>query len=105
MGIPVRIRSSLKLLLIASFTAIALAQAPDPLLQQADEALQKKDYAAAAQTLESYLLKNPSEYRAEFNLAYAYSLSGRRADAIQHYEKVLTSEPTLIAAHLNVGML
>lgn len=86
-------------------SAMAAAQAPDPLLQQADEALQKKEYAAAAQTLETYLSKNPADYRAEFNLAYAYSLSGRRVDAILRYQHVVAMHPDVIPARLNLGIL
>ncbi len=86
-------------------TAFAFAQAPDPLLQQADRAMQNGDFAAASQALETYLAKNPSDYRAEFNLALACSLTGRRADAITHYKNVLAREPELLPAHLNVGML
>ena len=99
------------------FVALLRAQAPrqasqqapqqaiDPLLQQADAALNKKDYAAAAQALETYLAKTPTDYRAEFNLAYAYSLTGRRAEAIAHYRNVIAREPDLIPARLNAGIL
>lgn len=85
--------------------AQALQQSVDPLLQQADAALNKKDYAAAAQALETYLAKNPADYRAEFNLAYAYSLSGRRAEAIAHYKNVIARQPDLVPARLNAGIL
>jgi Tfp pilus assembly protein PilF len=95
------------------FAALARAQAPtqaptqavDPLLQQADQALQSKDYATAAQALETYLSHNSEDYRAEFNLAYAYSLTGRRAEAIARYKNVLARQPDLIPAHLNLGLL
>ena len=85
--------------------AQAPQQAVDPLLQQADAALNKKDYAATAQALETYLAKTPADYRAEFNLAYAYSLMGRRAEAIAHYRNVIAREPDLIPARLNAGIL
>lgn len=87
------------------FAALAGAQAGDPLLQQAEQLLQKKDYAGAAQALETYLAHNPEDYRAEFNLAYAYSLTGRRAEAIEKYKNVLARQPDLIPAHLNLGIL
>ena len=77
----------------------------EELLRQAEEALQKEDYAAAAKVLESYLEQEPEDYRAEFNLAYAYSLTGWPAEAIAHYKKVLWREPELIAAHRNLGIL
>lgn len=81
------------------------AQTQEPLLQQAQAALEKKDYAEAAQVLETYLAKNPQDYRAGFNLAFAYSLTGRRAEAIRLYQGVLAQEKELVPAHLNLGIL
>ncbi|MBI4442896.1 MAG: tetratricopeptide repeat protein [Acidobacteria bacterium] len=93
----------------APTAATASSQAAPPnaedLLRQAEAALQKEDYAAAAKILETYLEQVPEDYRAEFNLAYAYSLTGRPAEAIAHYKKVLSREPELIAAHRNLGIL
>ena len=89
----------------ASSSAQAPAKSADQLLQQADQSLQKQDYVAAAQALEAYLAKKPDDYRAEFNLAYAYSMSSRRAEAIERYKNVLARQPDLVLAHLNLGML
>ena len=80
-------------------------QTPEQLLQQADDALKKNDHVAAAQILETYLAKKPEDYRAEFNLAYAYSLTGRRAEAMARYRNVLQAQPDLAMAHLNLGIL
>ena len=77
----------------------------DQLLQQADQALQKQDYVAAAQALEAYLAQKGEDYRAEFNLAYAYSMTGHRAEAIARYKSVLAHQPDLLPAHLNLGIL
>ncbi|MBI4458645.1 MAG: tetratricopeptide repeat protein, partial [Acidobacteria bacterium] len=87
------------------FLAQGRAQQPEQLLQQADAALQKQDYAAAAQALETYLAAHPDDHRAEFNLAYAYSLLGRRSEAILRYRSVLSREKDLAEAHLNLGIL
>jgi tetratricopeptide (TPR) repeat protein len=76
-----------------------------PLLQQAAAALEKEDYAGAAKALEEYLPQNPEDFRAEFNLAYAYSMMGRRADAIGRYRNVLNRQKELVPAHLNLGIL
>ena len=84
---------------------IALAQTAEELLQQADAALQKEDYTVAAAFLETYLVQQPEDYRAEFNLAFAYSLTGRRAEAIRRYRNVLSREKELTAAHRNLGIL
>ncbi|MBI3895746.1 MAG: tetratricopeptide repeat protein [Acidobacteria bacterium] len=93
------------LVALAFLTGEAYAQQAEELLQQADTALQKEDYAGAAQALETYLLQKPEDYRAEFNLAYAYSFLGRRAEAIRRYQNVLSREKDLIPAHLNLGIL
>ncbi len=85
--------------------AAALAQTAEELLQQADAALQKEDYAAAAAILETYLAGQPEDYRAEFTLAFASSLTGRRAEAIRLYKNVLSREKELTAAHRNLGIL
>ncbi len=86
-------------------TAPAFTQSAEELLQQADAALQKEDYTAAATMLETYLAGQPEDYRAEFNLAFAYSLTGRRAEAIRLYQNVLSREKELTAAHRNLGIL
>lgn len=86
-------------------TVTALAQTAEELLQQADAALQKEDYVVAAAVLETYLAGQPENYRAEFNLAFAYSLTGRRAEAIRLYKNVLSREKELTAAHRNLGIL
>ncbi|OFV90711.1 MAG: hypothetical protein A3H28_11375 [Acidobacteria bacterium RIFCSPLOWO2_02_FULL_61_28] len=87
------------------FQTVVVAQTSDQLLQQAQAALEKKEYAEAAKALESYLSQNPQDFRAEFNLAYAYSLTDRRADAIRLYQNVLAREKELVPAHLNLGIL
>lgn len=93
-------------LFLAVFLGPAVAaQVRHPLLELADQALKRNDYAAAAEVLETYLSRNPQDYRAEFNLAYAYSLLGRRADAVRLYRNVLEREKDLLPAHLNLGIL
>jgi tetratricopeptide (TPR) repeat protein len=81
------------------------AQEPASLLQQAAVALENQDYAGAAQALEAYLPGNPEDFRAEFNLAYAYSMMGRRTDAITHYKNVAARQPEIVPARLNLGIL
>ncbi len=83
----------------------AKGQEPASLLQQAAVALENQDYAGAAKTLEEYLADNPEDFRAEFNLAYAYSMLGRRADAILHYKNVAVRQPEIVPARLNLGIL
>jgi tetratricopeptide (TPR) repeat protein len=91
--------------LVAPCGPAAHAQEPASLLQQAAVALANQDYAGAAQKLEEYLPGNPEDFRAEFNLAYAYSMMGRRADAIVHYKNVVARQAEIVPARLNLGIL
>jgi len=93
------------LVALLAFSGEARAQEPASLLQQAAVALENADYAGAARALEEYLPGNPEDFRAEFNLGYAYSMLGRRADAIARYRNVAARQPELVPARLNLGML
>jgi tetratricopeptide (TPR) repeat protein len=87
------------------FAGASRAQTTEELLQQADAALQKEDYAAAVTPLESYLATEPQNYNARFNLALAYSVVGRQSEAIVQYQQVLAQMPELVPARLNLGIL
>jgi tetratricopeptide (TPR) repeat protein len=76
-----------------------------PLLQQAAAALDKKDFPAAAQTLESYLAQRPDDARAQFQLGYAYSEMRRWDEAQAAYNKAIALDPKLAPAHLNLGLV
>ncbi|HWP84719.1 MAG TPA: tetratricopeptide repeat protein [Terriglobia bacterium] len=88
-------------------TAPPAAQAPAPevQLQQAAAALEKEDYATASTILESYVAGHPDDVRARFNLALAYSMTGRQGDALRLYEALVSQQPELIPARMNLGIL
>ena len=92
-------------LLLMLLTSVSSAQTTEELLQQADAALQKEDYAAVVTALESYLAKEAQNYSARFNLALAYSMVGGQSEAILQYQQVLAQVPELVPAHLNLGIL
>ena len=102
LGFFLRLAATIAVLFVAGLRAQTTAE---PLLQEANTALVEGDYAAAAAALETYLAQQPEDYRAEFNLAFAYSMTGRRGEAIRHYKNVLSREKGLTAAHLNLGIL
>jgi Flp pilus assembly protein TadD len=82
-------------------------QKPDPLallLRQAEDAINKKDYAAALQPLESYLAQRPDDALAHFQLGYAYSGLQREEEAKAEYTRAIALNPKLAAAHLNLGL-
>lgn len=74
-------------------------------LAGAQQAIERQDYATAVTMLENFLLEHPGHVEVLFNLAYAYSLLGRTADAIDMYRQTLEVDPKLFAAHLNLGLL
>lgn len=69
------------------------------------EALEKQDYAAAAQALEDFLFAQTGHREAMFQLAFCYSRLERPTDAIELYRELLQLEPTMFEARLNLGIL
>ncbi len=77
---------------------------PTRLMRQAEDAIEKKDYAAAAEALQSYLAQRPGDAVAHFQLGYAYSGLERAGEAQAEYRKAIALNPKLAAAHLNLGL-
>jgi tetratricopeptide (TPR) repeat protein len=75
------------------------------LLQSAEEALGRKDFAAAVTSLKSVVAAEPNSVPAWFNLAYAYSGLNEDEEATKAYQKTLTLAPDLFEARLNLGIL
>src|SRR5262249_29275720 len=83
-------------------------QRSDPLstlLGQADEAIEKKNYAAAVEPLESYLARRPEDSSAHFQLGYVFSALERWAEAKSESRRAIALNPRLAAAHLNLGLV
>jgi tetratricopeptide (TPR) repeat protein len=76
-----------------------------PLLQQAAAALDKKDYPAAVQALQSYLAQRPDDATVQFQLGYAYSEMHRWDEAQAAYKKAIALDAKLAPAHLNLGLV
>ncbi|MGE5326223.1 MAG: tetratricopeptide repeat protein, partial [Deltaproteobacteria bacterium] len=77
----------------------------DKQLHAAQDALDRKDFGAAAKLLEAVVKVQPEFGAAWFNLAYAYTALGRKDDAIAAYGKVLKLNPDMAQAHMNLGIL
>ena len=80
--------------------AVALAN----LLAAAQAAMDKKDYAAAAQNYQEYLAKKPDDANIHFQLGYACSALHNPADARLEYERAISLDPQMAAAYLNLGL-
>jgi len=81
------------------------------LLYQADytsegmKALEEGKYEAAAQAFSKAIEADAKDYFAHFNLAMAYTMLNRDADAVAEYRKTLEIKPGLYEAQLNAGIV
>lgn len=69
------------------------------------KALDAHKYQEAADLFSKAVDADPGDYAANFNLALAYSLLGKAAEAIPAYKKTLDLKPGLYEAELNLGIL
>ena len=77
----------------------------ETLLHEAEESLNRKDFASAMKALKSVVELQPDMAAAWFNLGYAYTGLHQNEDAIQSYRKTLELQPNLFEARLNLGIL
>ena len=56
------------------------------------------------ENLTQAIAADPKDYSLHFNLALAYSLMGKNAEAIPEYKKTLELKPDLYQAELNLGI-
>lgn len=73
---------------------------------QADglKALDANQFEQAASLFSKAVAADPKDYGAHFNLALAYSMLGKDADAIPEYKRVLELKPGLYEAEMNLGV-
>lgn len=68
------------------------------------KAMEEKRYQAAADNFINAIAAEPKDYSLFFNLALAYSLMGKDAEAIPEYQKALELKPGLYQAQLDLGI-
>src|ERR1700688_4522444 len=76
-----------------------------PLLQQANDAIGKMDFAAAIDLLQKYIAQRPDDPYAHFQLGYAYTGLKRPEDAKTEFSRAIALDPKIAAAHLNLGLV
>ncbi len=76
----------------------------DSRLSEAQQALEKQDFARAASLLASYVRDHPNDADMHFQLGYAYSSLNRPSDALVEYRRAGELNPSFAAAQLNVGL-
>ena len=75
------------------------------LLQQANDAIDKMDFAAALDPLQKYIGQRPDEPYPHFQLGYAYAGLKRPDDAMAEFSRAIALDPKMAAAHLNLGLV
>ena len=75
------------------------------LLQTAEDALTRKDFAEAVKALKAAVAIQPGMPDAWFNLGYAYTGLHEPEEAVKAYQKTLELAPDLFEARLNLGIL
>ncbi|HEX3377921.1 MAG TPA: tetratricopeptide repeat protein [Candidatus Acidoferrales bacterium] len=76
-----------------------------PLLQQANEAIDKMDFAVALDPLQKYIAQRPEEPYPHFQLGYAFAGLKRMDDAKNEFSRAIAFDPKMAAAHLNLGLV
>ena len=87
-----------------SIALVLLLAFQNNLAEQGLKALDEKRYAAAIDSFTQAVAADPKDYSLHFNLALAFSLMGKHAEAIPEYKKTLELKPGLFEAELNVGI-
>jgi Tfp pilus assembly protein PilF len=75
------------------------------LLDQAQAAIDRNNFAAAVSPLEEFIAEKPDVAYAHFQLAYAYTALKRPDDARTEYQKCIALDPKMAEAQLNLGIL
>jgi superkiller protein 3 len=74
-------------------------------LQQANDAIDKMDFAAALDPLGKYIAQRPDEPYPHFQLGYAYAGLKRLDDAKGEFTRAIALDPKMAAAFQNLGLV
>jgi len=74
-------------------------------LRQAEDALDKKDYATAEKLLQTVTVKDSKNYRAWFDLGFLYTAQGRSEEAITAGRRSVAAKPDVFESNLNLGLM
>ncbi len=73
-------------------------------LTQAEDAIEKRDYAAAEPLLRKLLDRQPASYVGWFDLGFVENELGRLDDSIAAYRKSVAAKPDVFESNLNLGL-
>lgn len=93
----------------ATDTTQPQTQKPDPLLDQANDALAKRDYPTALKLLTTLAEKNPNNAQILYNLAFTQDAlaetPAQTATAETTYRRAIAADPAYFDPHLALGLL
>src|ERR1700683_4491297 len=84
--------------------AAPAAQALNDLLNSAQAAIDKQDYAGAVRNYQDYLAKKPDDAIVHYDLGYAYTALQKPAEAKSEYEKAIALDPKMAGAYQHLGV-
>jgi tetratricopeptide (TPR) repeat protein len=76
-----------------------------PEVDQAETAMQHRDFATAESLLQKATTAKLNDYRAWFDLGYVYNATQRGTQAIDAYRKSIAAKPDVFESNLNLGIL
>jgi Flp pilus assembly protein TadD len=74
-------------------------------IAQAEDAIQKNDFAAAEPLLKKALERDPKNYLAWFDLGFVLNRLGRTDDSIHAYRQSVAAKPDVFESNLNLGLM
>ncbi len=74
------------------------------LLDQGQKAMDRQDYAAAADIYRRFVADQPNEAYGHFQLGYAFTALSRHDEAAAEYRKAAELDPKMAAAHMDLGL-
>ncbi len=106
------------LVCVCAFCGAALAQnhvtvrhhreivdAQPPEIAQAEDAIQKNDFAGAETLLRKALDTDPKNYQALFDLGFVLNRLNRTDESIAAYRKSVAAKPDVFESNLNLGLM
>jgi tetratricopeptide (TPR) repeat protein len=85
-------------------TRIVEGGSQPPELAQAEQSIEKQDYAAAEPLLRRVVERDPTNYVAWFDLGFVENGLGKIDDSISAYRKSVTAKPDVFESNLNLGL-
>jgi len=84
---------------------VAEASSFPPELTQAEDAIEKKDYATAELLLQKVVAADPANYQAWFDLGFVDNGLGKVSESIAAYRKSVAAKPDVFESNLNLGLI